>query len=442
MLLPPPDAFGARCTAALEEALGRVAAYRRWRAFDPGAGAGVDRRYAALPALTKRAMARPEDFVPPGRSLEEALRAREVELVTTSGSTDDKITNVWCQGWWDASERASWALNAHAARVMTGTHREAILVSPLNVGVASERGDLPMERRRVGRLLYLNDLVDPLAWPEGHYRRMIAELDEYRPAVLEANPSLLSRLSRWAVRHAPGVFQPELIVFTYEYPSAIHRRHIGRVFRAPQVSSYGTTEAGYVFVECEHGRLHQNAASCRVDLVPFAARCGGPRLGQLLVTTLDNPWRALLRFDVGDLGRLADGHCPCGRREGLTLAAIEGRTINLTVRPDGAPVTQAQVDAALAAVPGVDEYDLRQADARRFRLKVGGDAACDARLRAQARDALAALYGAGAAIEVEAGTEFPPEPSGKHRLVRAAFPVDAARFLDPGARPPDAPETE
>ena len=437
MLIPSTD-FGQRCTAALEQALCCVTAYHGWRPFDRGGGAGVDRRYAGLPALTKRAMARPADFVPAGRSLEEGLRHGEIELVTTSGSTDDKVTNVWCQSWWDGSERASWALNAHASRVMTGAHREAILVSPLNVGVASERGDLPLDRRRVGRLLYLNDLVDPLAWPESHYRRMVAELEEYRPAVLEANPSLLSRLSRWIARHALGVFQPELVVFTYEYPSAIHRRHIGRVFRAPLMSSYGTTEAGYVFVECEHGRLHQNVASCRVDFVPFAERFGGPRLGQLLVTTLDNPWRSLIRFDVGDLGRLASTPCPCGRREGLTLEAIEGRTINLTVRPDGVPVTQAQVDAELARISGIDEYDLRQTGERSYRLKVCCEAGRDAAL-GQAREALAALYGPEAEVQIEAGAKLAPEPSGKFRLVRASFPLDVSRFLDPLARPPDAP---
>jgi phenylacetate-CoA ligase len=439
MSTPSPDTFGQRCTAALEQALCCVPAYRSWRPFDLGGGVGVDRRYSELPALTKRAMARPADFVPAGRSLEEGLRRGEIELVTTSGSTEDRVTNVWCQSWWDGSERASWALNATASRVMTGAHREAILVCPLNVGIPSERGDLTMEQRRVGRLLCLNDLVDPLAWPDRHFRRMVAELEEYRPVVLEANPSLLSRLSRWMARHAPGTFQPELIVFTYEYPSAIHRRHIRRVFRAPMMSSYGTTEAGYVFVECEHGRLHQNVASCRVDLVPFAERFGGPRLGTLLVTTLDNPWRSLIRFDVGDLGRVAEAPCPCGRREGLTLETIEGRSINLTVRPDGVPVTQAQVDAALAQVPGIEEYDLRQADECRYHLKVSCEAAFDAAVGRRAREALAALYGPAAEIQIEAGASFPPEPSGKFRLVRAEFSIDAAQFLDPRARPPTAP---
>jgi len=437
-----PADFPARCAAAIDEALGQVRAYRAWRRFDLGSAAPIDERYAGLPALGKRWMNAhgPAAFVTPGHSLEAGVLRGEIELVKTSGTTDEQVSNVWFQPWWDASERASWTLNAHAAAVATGQHREAILSSPLCVGPRSERGDLTFEQRRTGRFLFLNDLVDPLSWSDGHCERMLDELARFEPAVLEANPSLLSRLCRTLLRTGRDVFRPALIVLTYELPSAIHRRHIQAVFGAPIMSSYGTTESAYVFIECEHGRLHQNTRFCRVDLVPFGTDQGGPSLGLLLVTTFDNPWRSLIRFDVGDVARLPPAEpCPCGRTDGLTLASIEGRTANLTTTPEGLPVTQAEVDRRLACIGAIDEYQLRQTDEHSYRVEIACDGGYSSAVAASAEDILHGLYGPQARISVEEGRRLSPEPSGKYRLVRAMVPIDWKLFVDPRHRPPALP---
>jgi len=433
---PSADRFDARSAETLERALADVEAYRTWRAFDPGRGAPIDARFRALPALTKQLMNihAPGAFVEPGRSMDQALRDGEIELVSTSGTTEDKIRNIWYQPWWDASERASWALNAHARAVASGTHREALLANPLNVGVRSET-PLPFEQRLLARFLYLNELVDPLSWPDSHYQRMLDELARFQPAILEGNPSLLSRLARWVNHAGARPFRPALIAMTYEYPSLLHRRHLQAAFDAPLMSSYGSTEAAYVFVECEHGRLHQNVASCRVDFLPFRAELASPSIGKLLVTTFDNPWRVLIRFDPGDLGRLAEAPCPCGRTEGLTLSSIEGRAINLTLTPDGRVVTQADVDRRLAEVEGLDEYQLLQTDRRSYTLGVVSDRGAP-QVAAEAERALVELYGPGAQVTVTRASGFGPEVSGKYRLVKAQFPIDANTFIDPSFRPP------
>jgi phenylacetate-CoA ligase len=438
----PGDRFTERCTEALDQALGQVEAYRSWRPFDPGPAAGLDARYRALPVLTKRLMNlhAPAAFVPRGRSMEQGLRDGTIELVTTSGTTDDRIVNVWYQPWWDASERASWALNAHARRVATGDHREAILASPLNVGFPSDT-PLPPERRRLGRLLFLNELVDPLAWPDAHCQRMLDELAEYQPAVLEANPSLLSRLCRYAARVGARPYQPGLVTLTYEYPSLLHRRHIAAVLDAPVMSSYGSTESGYVLIECERGRMHLNAASCRVDLLPFAGGRADPQVGKLLITDLDNPWRSLVRFDAGDLARVAEDPCPCGCA-GPTFSAVEGRAVNLTAGPDGRVITQAEVDRRLAEVAGLAEYQLLQADPDSYTLRVVADGRGEDGLARRAEGALRDLYGPGARIAVAPAAAIGPEASGKHRLVKAAFAIDSMALVEPRLRPPVPPEAE
>ena len=416
----------------LNTCLSRVSFYSSWRSLDPGPDYPVDDRFAALPALTKKDIRAhfPRGMIPADLDLERALAAREVSLVETSGTTADKITNIWNQKWWDASEKASWQLNAHTAGTATGDHREAILVNPRNVGIASDTADLPFEKRCLSRFLYLNEKTDPLAWTEPLMERMIAEINDYQPAVLEANPSYLARLCRYITARRRMVFQPGVITFTYEFPSALHYRQIRRVFSSPAASSYGTTETGYVFMQCEAGKFHQNSDFCRVDFQPFRDEYGGPLLGRILVTPLNNPWSFMLRFDVGDLVRLdPEGKCACGRQSGIILSSIDGRYSNLTLTSRGRPVTLQELDNALNIVEGIDEYRLVQTASEAFELHLAVSAADMQATGREAVEILHRLYGEEASIAVIRETSLAPEKSGKYQLAGALFPIEIEKYL-------------
>ncbi|MDD4857571.1 MAG: hypothetical protein PHD74_05620 [Candidatus Krumholzibacteria bacterium] len=422
-----------RCRKALDDAVLSTRGYESWRALDPGPACDVFLRLAALPALTKADLREhgPEGFVQRGRDVATGLAAREIELVQTSGSTGDRVTNVWYQPWWDASEEASWRLNAHASAAAVGEHSEAILTSPWCTGFPCEDDYLAMHQRTMGRFLYLSERSDPSTWSVELMDRMAAELNAFKPVVIEANPSFLAKLSRHIVACRLRVPSPELIILTYENPSILHRRQIERAFDSPIASSYGSTEAGYVFMECEAGRMHQVTESCHVDFLPFAVGHGGPDVGRILVTTFNNPWRSLVRFDVGDVVRLnASAACPCGRDEGLILASIEGRTIALTLTPEGSAVTQSAVDRALSGVDGLIEYQLVQSGPAACHLFLAAEDAVRRSVEGSTREALRGIYGESAAISTELVEAIAPEPPGKYKLAKAMELVDCDSLLD------------
>ena len=416
---------------ALETALSSVPAYSTWRRHDPGPSADIFERYQAMPVLSKADLReqQPAGFVPPGRDLASALARDEVELVQTSGSTSDAVTNVWCQEWWDASEASSWKLHAATASARLGDHREAILASPRCVGFADDVGYLSMEQRTLWHYLFLTEKADPAEWNAAFCDRMIEELGRFKPAVLEANPSFLSVLCRHAIKHDRQVFQPAVVTLTYENPSLIHLRHIQNIFQCPVISSYGATESGYVFMQCEAGRLHQNVEHCHVDFQPLAPRHGGPMVGRVLVTTFHNPWRALIRFDMGDLVRLAAEPCPCGRREGLALDAIEGRIANATLSLAGRLVTQREADAAIAQVDGVDQYELVQSAAATVSVRYVSDTREPAAIEPELCTSLQRCYGSSVKIIPGHVQALSPVLGVKYRPARADFEIDIHDFL-------------
>jgi phenylacetate-CoA ligase len=422
-----------RCRHALSLALDGTPLYDSWRSRDPGPSRSLDERFRSLPVLTKDDIRAhfPYGLVPRGKDLDAARASGELSYVRTSGTADEALENIWNQKWWDESERASWTLNAHAAAAADGKHREAILASAFSVGPRSDGPPLEKESRRLGRFLFLNEYGRTESWPEGHEKRILSEIAAYRPVVLEANPSLLARTARWAWHDGARAWQPALITLTYEYPSELHLRAIRRVFHCPIASSYGSTEAGYVFMECEHGRLHQNTATCRVDMIPLpgqdpAGEVPPGGLGRIIATTLGNEWFPLLRFDVGDVGRLADSPCPCGRDSGLTLSAVEGRLKSLCRAGDGTLVTHRRIDTALAGVDGLAQYRVDQTAPEDVRLSVVEEPGARAGIDVAARDALAALFGPRVRISARTVPHLVPEASGKFLLVLRSFPLEEA----------------
>lgn len=279
-----------------------------------------------------------------------------------------------------------------------------------------------MDHRIMGNLLYLNEKANLLCWRDFHMERIARELNEWRPDVLEANPSLLARCCWYWLDHGIEVYSPPVITFTYELPSQVSLAAIRRVFRSPLVSSYGTTETGFVMDSGADGRFYQNDAYCRIDFLPLKPEYGGPALGRIAVSTFHNPWAYILRFDVGDLVRLPAGAAP-GSGFGLVAQGIEGRAANATFTTEGALVTTAAADAALAAIPGIRDYDLVQQVPDRYalRLKIAGRAA-DAADAAQ--QLLHGLYGPAARCEVTFVRDLLPGPAGKYRRTHAAFAFD------------------
>ncbi|OGO22300.1 MAG: hypothetical protein A2Z28_01880, partial [Chloroflexi bacterium RBG_16_51_9] len=327
----------------LEQALANVPFYERWRGQDPGPATPFAERMAALPVLTKRDLRAyvPRGFIHEKCGYKEGFASGEVEMVSTSGTTEERVSIVWNQGWWDRSEREASRLHPVLDRIYSSAHREVILTSPLCGSNLCHVGEVPMPERTLDNLLFLNQALDPTSWDNQTIRRMADEMSLFKPAVLEADPAYLAILSRACLLAGYPLYQPECITLSYEFPSRMHYRQIRRAFPGvPVISSYGSTETGHVFTQCQYGTFHQNTATCHVDIQPLHAGRGDTSVGRILVTTLDNPWSVLLRFDVGDLARLRqESPCPCGRSEGLAIESIEGRTRDITFDTEGRVVT-------------------------------------------------------------------------------------------------------
>jgi hypothetical protein len=127
-----------------------------------------------------------------------------VELVATSGTSEDRVTVVWQQDWWDRSELEAARLNPAVDRVFAEPHREAVLTTPVCAGNMCHIGEVPMKDRVVGPLLFLNQSLDPTGWDESTIRRMAEELracgwtSDHNPTIAVLPPSASGPMERSA----------------------------------------------------------------------------------------------------------------------------------------------------------------------------------------------------------------------------------------------------
>jgi phenylacetate-coenzyme A ligase PaaK-like adenylate-forming protein len=158
---------------------------------------------------------------------------------------------------------------------------------------------------------------------------------------------------------------------------------------------------------------------------------GGPEVGRLLVTTFDNPWYHMLRFDVGDLARLDEEHtCPCGRDSGIILAAIEGRFINATLDGGGRLVTLRRLDDALGTINDIDEYRLEQPAPGTYTAHLVSQRKDRVKLDREAKEKLREIYGKAAEITIVYDEFLSPEDSGKYSLAKTLFPLKIEDYLE------------
>ena len=223
-----------------------------------------------------------------------------------------------------ATLRGLYALAAARARRWYGVlpgDRTARLGGQLVVPFAQRRPPFWVWNA-AGRELYMSTfhLAPELVT---HY---LDALVRYRVVCLTGYTSSLVALAHEVLRAGRVDLRMKVVVTSAEPLGEDQRQAIGAAFGCPVRETYGMTENVAAASECEAGRLHQWP---EVGVIETLGE-------EFICTSLINEAMPLIRYRLGDRGRLAPpgDTCPCGRTLPL-IAAIEGRTSDLLVTADG-----------------------------------------------------------------------------------------------------------
>ena len=185
---------------------------------------------------------------------------------------------------------------------------------------------------------------------------MAARLRASRPQVVAGVPVAVLALARQTALDGP--FCVPRVLLSADHASTALRSALRELWQCEIHEHYGMTEMGLGGgVDCPcHDGYHMREAELLVEIVDPASGLPLPtgQTGEIVVTTLTRRGLPLIRYRTGDLSRLLPGACGCGSPL-MRLARIAGR-LNTAAMIAGVPLTMADLDEALFALPRLIDY--------------------------------------------------------------------------------------
>lgn len=404
-----------RLARLLHRAATRVPYYRsRWEERRARGDRRPWDRLENWPILTKEALRRA-----PRAFLADDVDPRRMYRERTSGTTGLPL-DVW---WSRETVRAWFAIYEARIRRWNGVGRGdrwAILGGQPVVPPETRRPPYGVVNRPMRQLYLSANHVSPATAAS-----FVEALRRWEPTHLIGYPSSLAFLAREAARlrlPRPGSLR---VVITNAEPLLPWQREAIAEGLCPEVrETYGMAEIAAAGSECPEGALHEwpEAGWVETGRDDDDRPAGAGETGRFLCTGLLNFDMPLVRYAVGDRGRLAPGgSCGCGRRL-PAFAAIEGRSNDLLIAPDGRRVFW--INPVFYGLPIREAQIVQESrDAVRVRLVAGsGFGAAD---RTAIEERLRMRLGR-IGVTFEECDAIPRGPNGKFRAVVCRVPPEPA----------------
>jgi phenylacetate-CoA ligase len=206
-------------------------------------------------------------------------------------------------------------------------------------------------------------------------KRLVAQLNEYQPALLASYPSVLELLAE--DRDAGRLdIAPALVWSGGEHLGEAAHVAIEKSFGCRVMNEYGASECLSIAFGCREGWMHLNSEWVILEAVDALGNAVAP--GELshsvLVTNLANHLQPIIRYDLGDRVTMLPVPCACGsplpalRVEGRGDATVEMRTAR------GVPVRLAPLALSTVVEEAAGEHRFQIAQTAPDRLAVRFDA--------------------------------------------------------------------
>ena len=249
--------------------------------------------------------------------------------------------------------------------------------------------------------------------------RYLDALVRYKIEYLVGYTSSLYALAQEVLRSGRTDLRMRVALTSAEPVPATEREAIAAAFHCPVRETYGMGETVAGASECEHGTLHEWPEVGVIEVCDAAGAVPAGVSGELIGTGLLNADMPLIRYRVGDSGRLAAGGAPCACGRALpAIAGLDGRTNDLLLTRDGRRV--AWVNPVFYGLP-VRQGQIVQETIDRLRVRYapapGFTAETAATITARLRERLGPIT-----VVLESVADIPRGANGKFRAVVCAIP--------------------
>jgi phenylacetate-CoA ligase len=190
------------------------------------------------------------------------------------------------------------------------------------------------------------------------FGELLAQMNRIKPDVIQCYPSILNLIAQNCAGKSL-TFRPKVIFTTAELLLPSWRDNISRYFQCDIRDLYGSSEFHRLAWECEkHEGYHLDTDVHVIEFVDAENKPVERGEGFIVVTGLFNYAFPLIRYKMGDVAKLKEARCSCGRSLPL-IESIEGRADDYLTLPSGTRISPRRINL-LDAVRGIREYKTTQ----------------------------------------------------------------------------------
>jgi len=356
---------------------------------------------ADIPILTKDDVVRHRDAL-----LVRGPARAGAQLGYTGGSTGQPLAF-----WWDTAKHELMRAGMMRSYMGSGWRPGQRIVNFWGARQDIRGGGL---RQRYGAWVSGETTLAAREFDESQLARWAAFVQGYRPVLLQGYASILAELARFVIdarlimpRSLRGVYS------TAEVLTDEQRELMERAFGCKVFNQYGSREVPNIACECRLGNMHVFTDMVRLESVTLDGESD-----RLLVTSLTNRLMPMIRYDIGDSGRLRDGECSCGWTFPLMEMGMCRKNDLIRTRC-GRSIHPSYFNGLLYGVAGILQYQWRQTTPDRLVLTLVAASPPDAEFVRRLDERIRREVDAGMALEVVCADAIPRTASGKHRFVIA-----------------------
>ncbi len=193
-------------------------------------------------------------------------------------------------------------------------------------------------RAKIENWIYNRKFEQCFHLPEEQILKIVRDINHRRPKMLWCYRDGIDAVARYINRHRLKVHRPSAVVLggATVYPFIV--QEIEHAFGCPALSAYGSREIGAAACECLSRQGHHIATQAHVvETIGTDERPVMEQTGELAITPLLNYAMPMIRYRLGDQGRLTARLCDCGSKFPL-LESISGRSIEVLENSKGEQV--------------------------------------------------------------------------------------------------------
>jgi phenylacetate-CoA ligase len=241
-------------------------------------------------------------------------------------------------------------------------------------------------------------------------------IQHYRPVLLQGYASVLGEVARVVIENRLPM--PKTLIGVYSTAEVLtdgQRQTMQQAFNCKVFNQYGSREIPNIACECSHGNMHVFTDMVMLESVPQQDETGGNE-NRLLVSSLTNRLMPMIRYDIGDSGRLLDGECECGLPFPLMQMDV-CRQNDLIRTRSGKTLHPSYFNRLLYGQTQIRQYQWVQHEVGRIGLNLVAPHTLDAEWESALQRRLHQDIDTQIRLEIRYLDTIPPTVSGKHRFV-------------------------